>query len=96
MTKKIKLPGCLYPRNGRWFWKIQLPGDDHFKMMPLIPKGSRFATKDRGVAESLARDMFAKSVIDSKGSQMDFDGTFASVITQYMNWPAPRNLIQVA
>jgi len=86
MTKKSKLPGCLYSRNGRWYWKIQLPGEPRFKMRPLIPKGSHFATKDRGVAESLARDMFAKSVVDSKTSnQLEYDGTFASVITQYMN-----------
>ncbi|OHB48256.1 MAG: hypothetical protein A2Y10_06380 [Planctomycetes bacterium GWF2_41_51] len=85
MTKKNKLPGCLYQRNGRWFWKVQLPGEPHFKMMPLIPKGSNFATKDRGVAETLARDILAKTVIDSNTSQLDYDGTFASVITQYMN-----------
>ena len=36
MAKKIELPGCLYKRGDRWYWKVQLPGEPRFKIRPMI------------------------------------------------------------
>jgi integrase len=84
MAKKTTLPGCLYQRNGRWYWKVQLPGEPKFKMRPLVPKGGCFATKDRGVAEQIAREMFVHAAIKSNPSIISFDGSIASLVAKYL------------
>ena len=36
------LPGSLYQRNRRWWWKVQLPDEEKIKARPLKPIGSRY------------------------------------------------------
>ncbi len=51
------LPGSLYQRNGRWWWKVQLPGEEKIKARPLKPIGSRYATTDYAVATECAKHL---------------------------------------
>ena len=52
------LPGSLYQRNGRYWWKVQLPGDEKQKARPLKPIGSRYATSNYDVACEVARNLW--------------------------------------
>jgi DNA polymerase III delta prime subunit len=54
------LPGSLYQRNGRWWWKVQLPGEEKTKARPLKPIGSRYATTDYAVAAECAKQLLAE------------------------------------
>ena len=54
------LPGSLYQRNGRWWWKVQLPGETKTKARPLKPVGSRYATTDHAVATECAKQLLAE------------------------------------
>ena len=49
--KQDKLPGSLYQRNGRWWWRVKLPGEEIFKARPLIPLGSKYAYINHRLAE---------------------------------------------
>lgn len=52
--------GTLYLKNDRWYWRGRPPGEKKIKAIALIPANSRFATKDRKVAEFLAKKLFDK------------------------------------
>jgi len=41
--KPADIPGSFYKRNGRWWWKVQLPGDKYPKALALKPYGVRYA-----------------------------------------------------
>lgn len=51
---KVGLPGTLYRKNARWWWKVKLPGDTRLTDMGLKAKGARFATTDRPEGEEIA------------------------------------------
>ncbi|MHC4962832.1 MAG: hypothetical protein ACYSOL_00950 [Planctomycetota bacterium] len=53
--RNTTLPGSLYQRNRRWWWKVQLPGENKPKARPLKPVGSRYATTDYAVAVECAK-----------------------------------------
>ena len=56
------LPGSLYQRNGRWWWKVRLPGEEKTKAQPLKPVGSRYATTDYAVAVECARQLLQEQL----------------------------------
>ena len=56
------LPGSLYQRNGRWWWKAQLAGDEKVKARPLKPIGSRYATTDYAVAVECAKQLLQEQL----------------------------------
>jgi integrase len=56
------LPGSLYQRNRRWWWKVQLPGEEKIKARPLKPVGSRFATTDYAVAVECAKQLLQEQL----------------------------------
>jgi len=59
---RVTLPGRLYQKNGRWWWKVDLPGEDKPKARALKPTGSRCATTDCQEAEEIAREMWRLAV----------------------------------
>jgi len=59
---RVTLPGSLYQKNGRWWWKVELPGEDNPKARALKPAGSRCATTDHQEAEEVAREMWRLAV----------------------------------
>jgi hypothetical protein len=59
---KVTLPGSLYEKNNRWWWKVKLPGETRVRARGLKPKGARFATADRDEAEKVAREMWESAI----------------------------------
>jgi hypothetical protein len=59
-----RVPGRIFINNGRYGWRVKLPGEGTKKARPLIPVGSRFATADPCAAEEVARDMDARAVFE--------------------------------
>jgi integrase len=64
MRRRNRVPGCIFLNNGRYWWRVKLPGEEKLRARPLIPPGSGFATADPGVAEDVARDMYARAVFE--------------------------------
>ncbi|MHC4999104.1 MAG: tyrosine-type recombinase/integrase [Planctomycetota bacterium] len=78
------LPGALYQRNGRWWWRAQLPGDEKVKAQPLKPVGSRYATTDHAVAVECAREMLQQHLFKK---DIPFQGevhTIPDLVRAYM------------
>ena len=62
MRRRSRVPGCLFINNGRYWWRIRLPGEKAKKARPLVPAGGQFATDDPGAAEESARNTYAQAV----------------------------------
>jgi hypothetical protein len=62
MRRRDRVPGCIFMNNGRYWRRVQLPGEETLRARPLVPAGGRFATDDLGMAEQVARDMYARAV----------------------------------
>jgi len=58
----VTLPGSLYQKNGRWWWRIRLPGETKTRARALKPEGSRCAATDRQEAEEIAREMWRHAI----------------------------------
>ena len=52
----------MYQKNGRWWWKVKLPGEPRVRERALKPKGARLAAKTRRVAERVASEMWRCAV----------------------------------
>jgi len=76
MRRRNRVPGCIFLNNGRYWWRIKLPGETKKKARPLIPDGGAFATDDPGVAEQVARDMYARAVFAARLQQRELAGHF--------------------
>lgn len=59
---KVTLPGDIYQKNNRWWWKVQLPGENKPKERALKLAGLRSATTDRKIAEEVAREMWQLAI----------------------------------
>jgi hypothetical protein len=70
MTKRKKthsnIPGSIYKNGNRYWWKVQLPGEDEPKSRPLKPVNSSLATTDYNVAVECAKILLAQSMLVSK------------------------------
>ncbi|MHC4554729.1 MAG: hypothetical protein ACYSUS_05450, partial [Planctomycetota bacterium] len=62
--RNTNLPGSLYQRNRRWWWKVNLPGEDRPKSLPLKPIGSRYATTDYAVAVECAKCLLQQHLFE--------------------------------
>ena len=62
VSASVTLPGSLYQKNGRWWWKVKLPGETKTRARALKPEGSRYATTDRQEAEEVAREMWRLAI----------------------------------
>jgi hypothetical protein len=61
-SPQVTLPGTLFQRGVRWWWNIQLPGEEKAKSRPLKEKGAKAAVRDRAVAEALALALWEQSI----------------------------------
>ncbi|MBN2270355.1 MAG: hypothetical protein JXN61_07070 [Sedimentisphaerales bacterium] len=59
---KVSLPGSLYQKNNRWWWKVKLPGETRIKARGLKSEGAQFATTQLEEAEELARVMWESAI----------------------------------
>lgn len=62
------LPGSFRERNGRWSWRVILPGQADRQEIRLVPIGATMATKDFAVAVEIARDIYQRSILDAHGA----------------------------
>jgi hypothetical protein len=63
--------GTIYLNNGRYWWKVRLPGQKKPSYIPLKPKGSKFATKDKKLAENMASDIWQDHLKNHKVQYWD-------------------------
>ncbi len=63
---KHELPGTIYKNGNRYWWKVQLPGEEKTKARALKPFGSSMATKNYNVAVECAKMLLAKAVFSSQ------------------------------
>ena len=68
--KKAELSETIYSNKGRFWWKVTLPGEAKVKHIPLKPDGARYATKDRKVAEAIARNILKKHHMNVDGPRV--------------------------
>lgn len=61
-SPRVTLPGTLYQRRGRWWWSVQLPGEDKARPRPLKEKGAKAAVRDRATAETLALALWEQAI----------------------------------
>ena len=61
-SPKVALPGQMYQKNGRWWWKVRLPGEPRVRARALKPNGARVAPKTRKVAEEVACERWRLSI----------------------------------
>ena len=59
---KIALPGRMQRRGSRWWWEVQLPGEDRARTRPLRLPDAKTATDDRKVAEKIAFEMWEQAL----------------------------------
>jgi hypothetical protein len=69
-TRKHKrptdLPGAIYLNKNRYWWKVQLSGEDKPKARPLKPVGSRYATTDYAVAVECAKQLLQQHLFEQE------------------------------
>ena len=62
------LPGAIYARHGRYWYKVQLPGETKPVARPLAPLGSKFATTDYDVAVELASNLYHQAIFNNQNA----------------------------
>lgn len=75
------IPGTIYLNHGRYWWRVKFPGSDKVSQLPLKPAGSRFATKDFKLAESLATEFWQSHL--KKEQPAKWDGKLSTLIQKY-------------
>jgi hypothetical protein len=59
---RATLPGSIFKRGRRWWWKVQLPGETKAKSQPLIPEGERHGATNLKQANAVALAMWQLAV----------------------------------
>jgi hypothetical protein len=59
---KVTFPGRIHRRGSRWWWQVQLPGEDKPRTRPLKPRKAKTATDDRVMAEKIAFEMWEQAL----------------------------------
>jgi len=72
---KIALPGEFYRRADRWWWRVELPGEDKAKARPLKLNGEKTAAADRETAEKIAFEMWEHAVQENAVRQIRLEST---------------------
>jgi integrase len=91
MTKRTKssqkdLPGTIYQNKNRYWWKVQLPGEDKPRARPLKPVNSKYATTDYGVAVECAKIILQMSIFNSGQKHDGRIDSVASLVHAYHNF----------
>ena len=78
-----ELPGHFLQRNDRWAWQVRLPGTKGYKKISLKPEGAIHATKDKGIAVEIAKEIYRNAILKSQGEKTD--NTIAGICQQYIS-----------
>jgi hypothetical protein len=71
------LPGTFYQRGSRWWWRVQLPGEDKPKSRPLRPPGSHETTTEKKAALEIAAALW-QSALQNFAQEQPKDETGAA------------------
>jgi hypothetical protein len=72
---RITLPGELYQRADRWWWRVKLPGEDKARARPLKLEGAKAAVDDREAAGKIAFEMWEHAVQENAVRQIRLEST---------------------
>lgn len=59
---KATLPGDMYQRAGRWWWRVKLPGEHRPRARALKTPGAKAASRDLEEAQTLAVTMWEQAI----------------------------------
>lgn len=59
---RATLPGIIYKKNGHWWWKVRLPGQDRIRCRSLRAKGASVGTKSRQQAGQIALHLWEEAL----------------------------------
>ena len=59
---RATLPGIIYKKNGHWWWKVRLPGQDRIRCRSLRAQGARVGTKSRQQAGQIALHLWEEAL----------------------------------
>ena len=62
ISPRATLPGTIFKKNGRWWWKVRLPGQDRVRSRSLRPEGSRVGTRSRTQAGQIALRLWEEAL----------------------------------
>lgn len=87
--KPEDLPGCIFNNNGRYWWRVKLPGEGKYLARPLKPAGAKFATADPAVAIEVAKEIYERAIfkftVAEKNPQMlAWDGSLSCLIKNFL------------
>jgi integrase len=86
-TRLNKVPGTIYLNKNRYWWKVQLPGEDKPAARPLVNPGSKFATTDQSAAVKLAQNLYQQAIYQTQNQQQNFVvSNIASLVKAYLNY----------
>lgn len=80
------LPGTIYLNKNRYWWKVQLPGEETVKARPLKPVSSKYATSDYSTAIECARILLEKALFQSQKSVQGAIITIADLVRAYRTY----------
>lgn len=83
--RRKSLPGCLYARGkqGRWWWRVKLPGSRVHKNTGLRRKEARLATTSRSLAVDLAWEMWNQAEAELRPENVGPDPTVRDIVSAY-------------
>lgn len=84
--KTHSIPGSIYRNGNRYWWKVQLPGEDEPKSRPLKPANSSLATTDYNVAVECAKLMLAQAMLKSQNRHSGSVRTVAELAKVYLEY----------
>jgi len=61
-SPQVKLPGRMFRKKTRWWWQVQLPGEQAPRSRALKPPDSRVATTDRRAAQEIALALWQDAI----------------------------------
>jgi hypothetical protein len=62
ISPRATLPGTIFKKNGHWWWKVRLPGQDRVRSRSLRPEGSRVGTRSRTQAGQIALRLWEEAL----------------------------------
>jgi hypothetical protein len=83
------LPGSFYRRGSRWWWRVQLPGEDKPRSRPLRPPGSHETTTEKKAALEIAAALW-QSALQNLPDEQPKDETDAGTEAEVAAAAAPE------
>ena len=69
-TARVTLSGRMFKKAGRWWWRVQLPGENRCRARALRGPQERIATSDRRTAETAALALWQEAVVHNAQAEI--------------------------